>query len=87
LRVGYTGMFMPLWLFEKAIRDHEQALIGTKNDRDVEYYEKEFRLQKKKLMQYIKNRLLEKEELLYWIDRNCESEPEFYVKAGVKKCK
>lgn len=117
MRVGKSGMNMPLWLFEKAVREDERlitikAMLGMsekslecfvlnvfkwdkhivtdKKGRWVKVngsYEFNFKKAKKALRQYIINRLFEKEELLYFIDRHCDRQPEFYVRAGVKKCK
>lgn len=84
------------------IRLAEMGMITIRNEEDLEYierlmyenkrwsgnrFENDYKDGKRKLRNYIVHRLLEKEELLYWIDRNCEIYPEFYVKGGVKKCK
>lgn len=117
MRVGKTGMYEPIWLFEKSLREHERfktikamlkmdeqslecfVMRAIKEDkhyvkdetdgwiktdgRHEAYYKKA----KQRLRQYIVNRLLEKEELLYFIDRHCDRQPEFYVRDGVKKCR
>ena len=117
MRVGKTGMYEPLWLFEKAIREHERfktvkamlemnekslecfVLRAIKWDKHIVTDEKgkwvkvngqykfSFKKAKQRLRTYIVNRLFEKEELLYFIDRHCNRQPEFYVRGGVKKCK
>lgn len=117
MRVGKTGMYEPLWLYEKSLREHERFrtikamlqmdekslecfvikvikgdrhIIRDETDRWVKIegnYRFSYKKAKQRLRTYIVNRLFEKEELLYFIDRHCDRQPEFYVKGGVKKCK
>jgi hypothetical protein len=121
MRVGKTGMYEPLWLFEKAVREHERFItieamlrLSEKScekplecfvlevfERDKHIVEDKkgrwvkingqhkfsFKKAKQRLRQYIINRLFEKEELLYFIDRHADRQPEFYIRAGVKKCR